>query len=480
MVTEVLTPPVIPGPRAMPILGARGNFLKFLRDPITYTTKVYQTYGELASITKGDLTQVLAFGPDYNRVVLSNADLFYTIFEMVTSERIKARRRGIGLLNMNGAQHKQQRRLMMPAFHRKRVEAYHDDMVAFTQNVLDRWHVGQRLDVSHEMRQLTLRIACQTLFGLDVTERAPGIGRLVTQLLESNQFEPQIALFPFDIPGTPFHRMMKNAERLEDEILALIARKRAAASEQRDVLAMLLHARDEDGSGMTDFELIGQTMTLLIAGHETSANTLTWTLFLLAQHPNVLADVVDELEGVLRGSAPTVEQLNQLPLLERVIKESLRLLPPGTLISRMSTAPVEIGPYRLPTGAIVILSEYVTHRLPDIYPEPKAFKPERWETIEPSPYEYLPFGAGPRMCIGATFAMMEIKIVLAMLLQRYRLSVVPKTRVDHQVKITLSPKGGMPMLVASQDRQFSTTEVQGTIHSLVNLPRGSTAHRGLR
>jgi cytochrome P450 len=473
MATAVSTTRTIPGPRAMPILGSRGNFLAFLRDPITYMTRVYRTYGELASMTHGDLTQVLAFGPKYNQLLLSDATLFHTVFETITSERVKARRRGIGLLNMNGAQHKQQRRLMMPAFHRKQVESYREDMVAFTQAVLDRWQAGQCLDIAQEMRQLTLRIACQTLFGLDISRRAPDIGLLVKRLLATNQFAPTIALFPFDLPGTPFHRMLRNAERLEDEILALIARKRVLPPEQGDVLAILIHARDDEGAGMTDFELIGQTMTLLLAGHETSANTLTWTLFLLAQHPKILADLVDELDSVLRGNAPTVEQLRpegtHLPLLERVIKESLRLLPPAALVSRVSTAPFEIGPYQLPAGAIVTISQYITHRLPHLYPEPWVFKPERWERLAPSPYEYIPFGAGPRMCIGATFAMMEIKIVLAMLLQHYRLSIVSGTTVDHQVKITLSPKGGMPMIVAPQDRQFSKTEVRGTIRNLVDL-----------
>jgi len=477
MATALPTTKVVPGPPSLLGIGAQVNFLRFLADPIVYMTRLYHTYGELASLTHGDLTQLVAFGPPYNRLLLSDANLFYTIFETLTSDRIKARRRGIGLLNMNGAQHKQHRRLMMPAFHRQQVSLYRDDMVRFTQDVLDRWQIGQRLNIAHEMSQLTLRIACQTLFGLDISERVPEIGLLVKRLFATNQFAAEVTLFPVDLPGTPFRRMMRNAERLEDEILALIARKRASPLEQGapsgSVLASLIHARDEDGSSMTDLELIGHTTTLLLAGHETSANTLSWTLFLLAQHPQVLADLVDELEGELHGDAPTVEQLRpggtQLPLLERVIKESMRLLPPAALMSRISTGPFEIGPYQMPTGSIVTISQYITHRMPELYPEPQAFKPERWERIDPSPYEYLPFGAGPRMCIGATFAMMEIKIVLAMLLQRYRLAVVPGARVDRQIKITLSPKGGIPMVVAPPDRRFGKTEVRGNIHEMVDL-----------
>ena len=187
----------------------------------------------------------------------------------------------MGLLNMNGEQHKQ-RRLMMPAFHRKQVEGYRDDMVAFTRQALDGWRAGQSLDVAR-IGHLTLRIACRTLFGLDISDGAPELRRLVNRLFAANQFAPQNMLFQVNLPGTPFHRMLRNAARLEDAILELIARKRAQPAGQHDVLALLIHARDEDGTQMSDFELIGHTRTLLLAGHETTANTLLWTLLLLAQ-----------------------------------------------------------------------------------------------------------------------------------------------------------------------------------------------------
>ena len=228
----------------------------------------------------------------------------------------------MGLLNMNGEQHKQQRRLMMPAFHRKQVEGYRDDMVAFTRQALDGWRPGHTLDAARDIGHLTLRIACRTLFGLDVSDGAPELRRLVNRLFATNQFAPQNMLLQVDLPGTPFHRMLRNAARLEDAILELIARKRAQPAGQHDVLALLILARDEDGTQMSDFELIGHTRTLLLAGHETTANTLLWTLLLLAQHPDILADVVDELDGELGGDAPAVAQLGRLPLLDCVVKES--------------------------------------------------------------------------------------------------------------------------------------------------------------
>ncbi len=469
MATAALVHSGVPGPRALPLIGWRVNVIRFLRDPLPYMQRTYKTYGELAGLVQGDTRQIFAVGPQYNHQLLADTSLFYSIFETITPERIKRTRRGIGLLNMNGEQHKQQRRLMQPAFHRKQIESYSDDMVAIAQDTLDRWHPGGTVDVAHAMQQLTLCVAGKTLFGLDLRDSAEGMGRLIKRMLERPFFAPSVMLFPFDLPGTPFHRMMANAARLENELLALIARKRMDASAQPDVLAALIRARDDDGTGMTDVELLGQTTTLLIAGHETSSNALTWTLFLLSQHPEVQADLVDELESVLHGDAPAVEQLRSLPLLERVVKESMRLIPPGALTSRVATAPFAIGPYELPKDAIVTISQYLTHRLPDLYPEPRRFQPQRWEHIDPSPYEYLPFGAGPRMCIGASFAMMEIKIVLAMLLQRYRLQPVPGTRVDWQVKLTLAPSRGMPMQVAAQDRRFTKTSVRGSIHEVVDL-----------
>ncbi len=369
---------------------------------------------------------------------------------------------------MNGDQHRRQRRLVLPAFHRRRVETYRDQMVALTARMLDGWRVGRRLNIAGEMQQLTLCIATATLFGLDATQEAGSVGRLIHQWMALNE-SIGVLLLPRPWPGTPLRRLLALSEQIEARILTMIGQKRADLAGQNDVLAMLIQARDEDGAALTDTDLIGQAGLIFIAGHETSSNALTWTLFLLSQHPRVLADVLDELAGALRGDAPTVEQLDRLPLLERVIKESMRLLPPATFMMRVSTAPFELGPYALPSGATVTLSPYITHHMPALYPEPERFLPERWLTIDPSVYEYVPFGAGPHMCLGATFATMEIKIVLAMLLQRYQLALSPGARIDRRVKITMSPKYGMPMLVAPRGERLQPGAVRGNIREMVEL-----------
>lgn len=357
---------------------------------------------------------------------------------------------------------------MQPAFHRKQIEGYCDDMIAIAEHALADWRVGQELDIAHEMRQITLRVASKTLFGRDAGQDAEQIGRMIEHWM-GMLLSSKIALFPFDLPGTPYRAALRHAERLEAAMQQVVAQKRAHPVEQHDVLAMLLAARDEDGDKLTDIELIGHTNGLFIAGHETTANALAWALFLLDQHPEVLRDLRNELHGTLRGGAPTVEQLGRLPLLEGVIKETMRLLPPLAFSGRTTTAECELGPYTLPAGKMVGFSPYITHHLPELYSEPERFRPERWRTITPSPFEYLPFGAGPHLCLGMSFAMTELKIVLSLIVQRHRLALRPNTRVDHQVRPTLAPRRGLPMVVAKPDAPHVRPAVRGNIHKSVDL-----------
>lgn len=455
------------GPAAAPLIGWRGNAIRFLRDPIRFVRFIYQNYGEIAGVAANHTEMVFAFKPEYNRQILSDSELFHSIFDATMPKSVKKHRRGKGLIQMNSAEHKRHRRLMMPALHRHHIVSYRDDMVSITQQFLDQVPVGQVVDIGHVLQQLTLSIVCKSLLGIDVSQKAEGLGLCVKNLLETPW--TSIAVFPFNIPGTPFNRMITNARELDNQVLAMIDQKRQYPEQHHDLLTMLIQARDEDGTQMTDEEVLGQTTTLLITGHETSSNMMTWTLFLLAQHPEILANLLDELDSVLHGEAPTLEQLKQLPLLDRVIKESLRILPPSSVGSRVSKGACEIGPYQLPKDAIVVYSQYITHRLPYLYSEPNKFNPARWELISPSTYEYLPFGGGPRLCIGQSFAMLEIQVILAMLLQRYRMSIAPNSKINLQMRLALSPKNGMPMYIARQDRQFAKVPVCGNIRESVDL-----------
>jgi cytochrome P450 len=477
---ELTVPAVfLPGPRPEPILGWRGAMIPFGADPLGYVIGVYRRYGALAAISRSDPVMLFAFGPEHNKVLLTDAARFETDLtgNAPFAADSAAARISNGLLAMNGDRHRQQRRLMLPSFHRQQVNGYRDAMVEQIEHVLDRWRPGEHRDMAHEMQELTLGVALKTLFSLDTTPEALTLGELFKQSLEIS-FAPLELALPLELPGTGRYRLLRLAERIEAHVRTLIAQRRALGDGSQDVLATLIAARDEEGQALTDDELIGQTYTLFAAGHETSSNALTWALFLLDQHPELLADLHDELWGELRGEAPSLEQLGRLPLLDRVVKEVLRLMPPASVLMRRSTAPFELGGFALPAGATIFLSPFITQRMPEHWEAPFAFMPARWERIDPSPYTYLPFGAGPRMCIGTSFALMEIKLALAAIVQRFRVALPAETRVDPELRLTLRPRGGMPMRIERQDRAFRRVPVSGDIHRIVDLMPARAAAAG--
>ncbi|NJN16287.1 MAG: cytochrome P450 [Oscillochloris sp.] len=466
-----VAPVFMPGPRPDPILGWRGALLPFAADPLGFLCDLYQRYGPLAAVTRHPPAMLFAFGPKYNRRILSDAVTFENnpSLALPMREDSALARIGNGLLAMNGETHRRQRRMMMPSFHRRHVAGYRDTMVAMIDRALDRWQTENPLDIAREMQQITLAVALQTLFSLDAGPEAQALGNLFEQSLAIN-FSPLDTFVPIDVPGTAYHRLARLAEQIETRVRALIDQRRALGESHQDVLATLIAVRDEDGQALSDDELIGQTYTLFAAGHETSSNALTWALLLLEQHPQVLADLHDELQTELHGDAPSLEQLARLPLLDRVVQEVLRLMPPASVLVRRTATATRLGCYELPADTTIFLSPFVTHRIPELYAAPQTFNPARWEQIDPSPYEYLPFGAGPRMCIGTTFALMEIKLVLARIIQRFRLEFPAGTRIDPELPLTLRPRGGMRMQVRPQDRAFRAGRVQGGIRRVLDLP----------
>jgi len=468
MATIIAPMRTIPGPRGLPLLGWQINMMKLFVNPYSYMFRLHERYGDIVALARGTTSNVVAFGPALNFRILSNPDLFITgtgPFIKLSPDSTMGRLMMNNLGVMNGEKHRQHRHLMQPAFHKQQILHYCNDMIALTQNTLDSWQTKTEIDLHREMQQLTQRIAVKTLFGVYNEEELNRISVLLRKMIGTIQF----ALFiPIDIPGTPYHHAQRIAEQLSAYLQSLIKQKRQQ-QDQNDVLAALVHTHDEGGAMLSDDELVGHAFTLFVAGHETTSNSLTWTMFLLNQHPQVAADLLDELDGTLHGNAPTIEQINKLPLLEGVVKESLRLLPPASLGIRNTSTECELGGYELPKGANIIYSEFVTHRLPELYEDPHRFKPERWATLDRSPYEYLPFSAGRHRCIGWSFAMQELKVVLAMLLQCYRLSVVANTKITPN--ISMRPAHGMPMHVFPQDRQFERVAVRGAIHQLIQIPQ---------
>ncbi len=476
----------IPGPPPMPLLGWRGALLPLLRRPVEYMLRLHRQYGDVVSLAKGSPEYVFVFSPEYNRQVLSDQMLFFNgeVNSPASPIRIPPRsavyRLFSGITTRNGEQHTRQRRMLMPAFHKKRIEALRDEMADIAERHVSRWTAGEERDALRDMKSLTLAVAMRGILGLDPEREGEELRVQMERWLRLTLSAGVVAL-PYNVPGLPFHRMMASAEGLERDIRALIQHRRETASSDssagRDALSILVEAHDEDGSRLTDDELIGHTTALFVAGHETTASALTWTLFLLDRHPRVLEALLDELDGELHSQAPTVEQMSRLPLLDGVINESLRLFPPGLWFLRVPTEPVRFGPYEVTERTRILWTPVVTHRDPRIYEKPNNFVPERWAKINPSPYEYMPFGAGPRRCLGATFAIMEMKVVLPIILQRYRLALKPGTKVELGGSPLAAPRGGLPVRLLPRGARVPYAEVTGNAIRLSGLAPGQARSR---
>lgn len=480
----------VPGPRSMPVIGPLRMQARFFNDGLGTLRELFGQYGRIVAFGASGTRMyssdprcpgsIAVYGPELLRQTRTQHDRFHQhpLVGPVYAARSDHPRTAplntflVSLWGVEGEEHRRQRRLMQPAFHKKRIEAYRNDMVAITGDELARWRPGAAVDVAEEMRALTLRIVTKTLFGEDRGRASAGLGHEMTEALALLQ-NPLTALLPYDLPGLPFRRFLDLVARYNAGMRGIVGHKRAAGTDDGDVLSMLLRARDEEsGTALSEDEVISHVGALFAAGHETTANTLTWTLFLLSQHPDVCATLLDELAQVLGGAAPSVEQLERLPLLDRVIKESMRVIPVVPTVFRRAAEDVELGGYHVPAHTEIFTSTYQTHHMPELYPEPERFLPQRWETIDPSPYEYSPFSVGPRMCIGATFALFEMKIVLALLLQRVRLELPANAEVNRAGFITTQPRDGLKMLAHPQDRQVrrGVGGVRGSVREMVELP----------
>jgi len=464
----------IPTLRSVPLLGWHATALRLLRDPVLSLLRLQQRYGDIVALGPEPGAPICTFAPAYNRQLLTDTTLFYNLDVTDGDAAIRMppntaiTRLLSGVAGMNGARHKQQRHLLLPGFHRQHVASLRDTLADSIERHIAGWRVGRRIDMAHEMVELSLSLAIRGLLGLDPAEEGRHVRRALA-VWGQYGLSPRVMFLPYNVPGLPYHRFRAFSERLEEAFHAAIARKRERGLEGGDALSILLQARDDHGDALTDVDLLGHLTTFFTAGHETTASALTWTLFLLAQHPHVLADLTDELDGVLGGAAPRLDQLGRLPMLTNVINEGLRMFPPSMWLLRTSTAPCALGPYEAPAGTHIVLSPAVTHYREDIYDQPHRFLPRRWDTISPSPYEYLPFGAGPRRCLGATFAMLELQLALSVIVQRFHLTIPEGTRVDRGGTILSTPKGGLPMRLHPRDRHYAPARVRGNIHELVRL-----------
>jgi len=429
-----------PGPSPV---SRSGSFKNYSRDPLGFLPALARQYGDIVTMRLYKFRVYYVNHPDYIEEVLVNQAR-----KFIKGRILRANKGlfGNGLLTSEGEFWLRQRRLAQPAFHRARIAAYAETMVRFTERMLEGWRDGESRDVHAEMMRLTLQIVAKTLFDADVDADVQEVGRALEAIMEHNSDFRRLILTPSWLPTLRNIRAALATRRLNKIIYRIIGQRRTAGHDAGDLLSMLLNAQDEDGSRMTDRQLRDEVITLFLAGHETTALTLSWTWWLLAQHPQVEAKLHAELDAVLGGRTPTLEDLPKLPYTDHVITESMRLYPPAWGMARLAIEDAEIGGYKIRKGCGVSLSQWVVHRDPRWYESPEEFRPERWEgdLLKRLPrFAYFPFGGGPRQCIGNSFALMEAALLLATIAQKFRLGLVPGQVVVPLASITLRPRHGI-------------------------------------
>jgi cytochrome P450 len=436
---------VPPGPKGYPMLG---NMPGYARDPLGFLTRCSREYGDVVTLRFPGTLAYLITHPDHvEQILVKNNRNF--IKDKYTREELSIL--GNGLLINEGDFWRRQRRLAQPAFHRRRVEAYGETMVAFTERLLADWRDDEVRDVHREMMRLTLEIVAKTLLDADIAREAEGVGEALGRIMDyfSDQGSGSfLRMLPESVPTPANLRYRRAVRRLDGIIYSIIEERRRSGKDTGDLLSMLLHAEDEEGNRMDPRQLRDEVMTVVLAGHETTAIALSWTFYLLGKHPEIEAKLTSELEEVLAGRSPTVEDLPRLRYADAIIKESMRLYPPAWAIGREAVGECEIGGYHVPTRTQMFISQYVTHRDPRFFDEPEVFDPSRWHdgrTQNLPDYAYFPFGGGPRLCIGSNFAKMEAALLLATVAREFHLESASGEPPVPQPSITLRPRGGIGM-----------------------------------
>jgi cytochrome P450 len=437
---------VPPGPKGLPLVGMA---LTLRHDPLEGLRTIAREYGDIVRFHVIGQERILLNHPDWiNQVLVIQHNKFH---KSELTRRVTVRMLGQGLLISEGEFWRRQRRLAQPAFHRNRVNDYAATMLELTESHLRAWQDGEERNIGQEMTALTLAIAVRTLFGATLPEQARGVGRAMTFLM---RYSLRRQRSPFRIPETwptPSNlRANRELEFIGSLVYRIISERQAEgdSNHHNDLLALLMGAMDEDGTQMTPQQLHDETMTLFLAGHETTAQMLTWTWYALSQNPAVQTRLEEELRGVLDSRPIEAADVPRLPYLHAVMSEILRLYPPAYIMAREVIEPCEIAGYTLRPNGTILFSQWVMQRDPRFYSDPEAFRPERWldglaDRLPPG--AYFPFGDGPRRCIGQGFALLEAAVVIATLARRFRFQLVPGKPVIPEPLVTLRPRHGIQM-----------------------------------
>lgn len=439
-----------PGPRDFSV----GRTYQVARDPLPLLLGAYEEYGPIFSMRLLHIRSVFMIGPEANHFITVSAPENFHWRESSFGDLIPLL--GDGLLTTDDDYHDRARAIMMPAFHREQVIAALAAMEAEAEAAIAGLRPGSVVDVYDWMRNLAMRIAMRALLGLDPDEAGRGAAA-------AEHFERALGFYGIDYalrlvrgPGSPWRKLMASRRVLDEIVYGEIARRRADPDcERKDILSLLVGARGKGGEAFTDREIRDQVMTLMFAGHDTSTSTVTFMMHELARHPEVVEKLREEQDRVLGGAAPTPEQLErEMPYLDMVVDEVLRLYPPAWIGPRRAVRDFEFGGYRVPRGAYVNYCSWASHRLPEVFPDPEAFIPERFTRERKAALPrgaYVPFGGGSRICIGKRFGQTEVKMVATMLLQRLRLDALPGRTMTIRQMPTLSPRGGLRMRVLPRD-----------------------------
>lgn len=435
-----------PGPKGRFLLG---NLIEISRDWLGFYRRCAVEFGDVVRVRLGHIPIYLVVHPrDIEMVLVTNA----ANFSKSADYRALARVLGKGLLTSEGDFWQRQRGLIQPAFHRQNILTYAAVMTRSARGMLGSWKEDGERNIHDDLMRVTLDIVAQCLFGAEVSDAAERVGEAMEVVMDRFIMNAsQALLFPFDIPVFFAPKEHRAIRELNEIIGDIVQRRRSIDQPRNDLLDMLLRVRDSDGKPMSDAQLRNEVMTLFLAGHETTAIALSWACYLISQHPEVEAKLAEELSIVLGDHTPTPEDLGQLRYTEMVIKESMRLYPAVWGIGRRAKAECELGGYRVPAGSNVFLLQWCTQHDARFFPDPERFDPERWRedpvrSGKVPRFAYFPFGGGPRVCVGASFAMMEAMLLLAMIQQNFHLETVPGHPVELLASVTLRPKHGIRMI----------------------------------
>ena len=451
-----------PGPQR----GPKGSLLlghlpELQQDWLGTLRRWQQEYGDFVVARLGPRPAVFVFDPkDAEAILITKYKASRKNFIIRRTQALI----GDGLLLSEGEFWRRQRRLMQPAFHRASIDRYAQFMAEVTQERLDQWQDGQALDIHAELVLLTRSIVSRSLFGSDVDDEDREIETTIDRLVNDfSKLTDSPVLIPLAVPTPTNLRFRRDREKLDRLVFRFIERRRREPGDRNDLISMLLRAQDEDGSRMTDRQLRDEVITLFLAGHETTASALTWAIYLLTAYPEAAQRLAQEADRVLGGRPPTAEDVPHLTYAENVFKEAMRLYPPNWIMGRETTEPIEVRGRIIPKGWNLLISPWVIHRDPRWFDEPDTFRPERWESegVKNLPTcAYLPFGAGPRQCIGRHFAMMEGVIILASIVQRYRLHRDLSRPVVPLPLVSIRPKGGLVVTVERRQRRPADRALQ--------------------